>query len=129
MALDKIYTLQTGVSLKVSTDTLQDLIVRDSNEKILPELGNIRCTSDLHDFLTVVVLKGVWRAVIIIVDAHVGRENFAVGDWPAFANARVLQHRPAPNGDANPRRQKHEHQKNSNSAADRVRCLTHISLL
>ena len=58
MALDKIYTLQTGVSLKVSTDTLQDLIVRDSNEKILPELGNIRCTSDLHDFLTVVVLKG-----------------------------------------------------------------------
>lgn len=58
MALDKIYTLQTGVSLKVSTDNLQDLIIRDNNGKVLPSLEKVRCTSDLYDFLTVIVLKG-----------------------------------------------------------------------
>jgi len=58
MALDKIYTLQTGVSLKVSTDNLQDLIIRNSNEKVLPKLEKIRATTDLYDFLTVIVFKG-----------------------------------------------------------------------
>jgi len=58
MALDKIYSLKTGVSLKVSTDALQELIIRNRNEKVLPKLEKIRCTADLYDFLTVIVLTG-----------------------------------------------------------------------
>ncbi|MBX3641162.1 MAG: hypothetical protein KIS65_06885 [Nitrosomonas sp.] len=58
MTLDKIYTLQTGVSLKVSTETLRQLIVRSRNGYILPEFEKIRCTADLYDFLTVTVVQG-----------------------------------------------------------------------
>ncbi len=58
MTLDKIYTLQTGVSLKVSTDALQQLIARNRNGHTLPEFEKIRCTADLYDFLTVTVLQG-----------------------------------------------------------------------
>ncbi len=58
MTLDKIYTLQTGVSLKVSTETLQQLIARNRSEHALPEFEKIRCTADLYNFLTVTVLQG-----------------------------------------------------------------------
>jgi hypothetical protein len=58
MTLDKIYTLQTGVSLKVSTEALQQLITMNRNGQILSEFEKIRCTADLYDFLTVTVLHG-----------------------------------------------------------------------
>ena len=58
MTLDKIYTFQTGVSLKVSTEALQQLIARSSDGQILREFEKIRCTADLYDFLTVTVLHG-----------------------------------------------------------------------
>jgi len=58
MTLDKIYTMQTGLSLKVSTETLQQLFIKNLNEQLLTEFGKIRCTSDLYDYLTVIVHKG-----------------------------------------------------------------------
>jgi len=58
MSLDKIYTLNTGVSLKISTDTLQQLIAGDRNDPVLPKLEKIQCTADLYDLLTVIVLQG-----------------------------------------------------------------------
>ena len=58
MYLDKIYTLQTGVSLKVSTDALQKLIANAINQRLLPELESIRCIADLYSYLSVVVYEG-----------------------------------------------------------------------
>ena len=58
MYLDKIYTLQTGVSLKISTIALQKLIANAMNWQELSELENIRCTADLYAYLSVVVYEG-----------------------------------------------------------------------
>lgn len=58
MSLDKIYTLQTGVSLKVSTMTLQELIANILNGKESVEIGQIRSATDLYDYLSVIVYKG-----------------------------------------------------------------------
>ena len=58
MSLDKIYTLQTGVSLKVSTLTLQELIANILNGSESVEIGKIRCATDLYDYLSVIVYKG-----------------------------------------------------------------------
>lgn len=58
MSLDKIYTLQTGVSLKVSTMTLQELIADVLNGREYSEIGQIRCATDLYDYLSVIVYKG-----------------------------------------------------------------------
>ena len=58
MSLDKIYTLQTGVSLKVSTTTLQELIANILNGKESVEIGQIRCSTDLYDYLSVIVYQG-----------------------------------------------------------------------
>ena len=58
MYLDKIYVLQTGVSLKVSTMALQELIARAINTRKFPELQSIRSTTDLYAYLSVVVCVG-----------------------------------------------------------------------
>lgn len=58
MYLDKIYTLQTGVSFKISTMALQELIANAMSRQELPELENICCITDLYPYLTVVVYEG-----------------------------------------------------------------------
>ncbi|SFK37948.1 hypothetical protein SAMN05216302_100541 [Nitrosomonas aestuarii] len=58
MALDKIHTLQTGVSLEISTVTLQELITKILTGRELPELGQIHCANDLYEYLSVIVYKG-----------------------------------------------------------------------
>ena len=58
MYLDKIYALQTGVSLKVSTMALQELIAKAINTRKFPELQSIRSTTDLYAYLSVVVCAG-----------------------------------------------------------------------
>ena len=58
MYFDKIYVLQTGVSLKVSTMALQELIARAINTRKFPELQSIRSTTDLYAYLSVVVCVG-----------------------------------------------------------------------
>lgn len=58
MCLDKIYVLQTGVSLKVSTLALQELIAKAINTRKFPELQSIRSTTDLYAYLSVVVCAG-----------------------------------------------------------------------
>ena len=58
MDLDKIYTLQTGVSLKISTIALQELIANAINRQELHEIGSIRNITDLHAYLSVVVHEG-----------------------------------------------------------------------
>ncbi len=58
MYLDKIYTLQTGVSLKVSADALQKLITNAINNRQLSDLRRIRCIADLYPFLSVIVYEG-----------------------------------------------------------------------
>jgi len=59
MYFDKIYRLQTGVSLKISTFALQELITDAINRQKFPELESIRSTTDLHDYLSVTVYDGV----------------------------------------------------------------------
>lgn len=59
MCLDKIYVLQTGVSLKVSTIALQELMANVINKKKCSELESIRSITDLYDYLSVVVCDGV----------------------------------------------------------------------
>lgn len=58
MYLDKIYTLQTNVSLKISTIGLQKLIAKAIDRDELSELKNIRCTADLYIYLSVIVYEG-----------------------------------------------------------------------
>ena len=59
MYLDKIYTLKTGVSFKVSTIALQELIINTLNNKMdLAGLKDIRCVNDLYAYLTVIVYEG-----------------------------------------------------------------------
>ncbi|MDP1548688.1 MAG: hypothetical protein U1D41_05605 [Nitrosomonas sp.] len=58
MDLDKIYVLQTGVSLKISTIALQELIANAISKQKFPELEKIRSTSDLYAYLSVVVCEG-----------------------------------------------------------------------
>ena len=58
MSLDKIYTLQTGTSLKISTMALQELIANVKNGREFTKIGQIRCVTDLYDYLYVIVYKG-----------------------------------------------------------------------
>ncbi|MDO8895256.1 hypothetical protein [Nitrosomonas sp.] len=58
MDLDKIYVLQTGVSFKISTIALQELIANAIGKQKFPELEKIRSTSDLYAYLSVVVCEG-----------------------------------------------------------------------
>ena len=58
MSLDKIYVLRTGVSLKVSTFALQALIANAIDQRQFPELKSIHSTTDLYDYLSVVVCDG-----------------------------------------------------------------------
>jgi len=58
MYLDKIYTLQTGVSLKISTLALQELIANGVTGHQLPELKNFHCTADLYTYLSIIVYEG-----------------------------------------------------------------------
>jgi hypothetical protein len=58
MYLDKIYTLQTGVSLKVSTQALQVLITDALSKGDFSALESIRCPTDLYAHLSVVVCSG-----------------------------------------------------------------------
>lgn len=58
MYLDKIYALQTGVSLKVSTTALQEFIANAIRTKNFSELVSIRSTTDLYAHLSVVVCAG-----------------------------------------------------------------------
>jgi len=58
MYLDKIYVLQTGVSLKVSTHALQELIAHAINTQKIPELKSIHGIADLYAYLSVVVCAG-----------------------------------------------------------------------
>ena len=58
MYLDKIYTLQTGVSLEISTIVLQDLFENAINGQEFHELESILSTADLHTYLSVVVHAG-----------------------------------------------------------------------
>lgn len=59
MYFDKIYKLQTGVSFKISTSALQELIANAITRQKFPELKSIRSTTDLHDYLSVIVCDGV----------------------------------------------------------------------
>lgn len=58
MYLDKIYVLQTGVSLKISTAALQELIANAIRKQKFPEFESMRSTSDLYAYLSVVVCDG-----------------------------------------------------------------------
>jgi len=58
MYFDKIYRLQTGVSLKISTFALQELITNAIHRQKFPELESMRSTTDLHDYLSVIVCDG-----------------------------------------------------------------------
>jgi hypothetical protein len=58
MYLDKIYALQTGVSLKVSTKALQEFIANAISTRKFSELASIRSTTDLYAYLSVVVCAG-----------------------------------------------------------------------
>lgn len=58
MYLDKNYSLQTGVSLEVSTIALRDLIRHAVDGQRLSELTKICCTMDLYDYLSVIVHQG-----------------------------------------------------------------------
>lgn len=57
MYFDKIYVLRTDVSLKVSTAALQELIAKIVDAQS-DELDNIRSTSDLYAYLSIVVYDG-----------------------------------------------------------------------
>ncbi|WP_256329337.1 hypothetical protein [Nitrosomonas sp. Nm33] len=57
MYLDKIHSLQTGVSLEISTIALRDLIGDAMVGQRIPELAKICCPMDLYDYLSVVVYK------------------------------------------------------------------------
>jgi len=58
MYLDKIYTLQTGVSLEISTIALQKLVENAMNRQEPHELESILSTTDLHAYLSVAVHNG-----------------------------------------------------------------------
>lgn len=58
MYLDKIYELQTGVSLKISTSALEELISDAVNAQKNSELENILSISDLCRYLMVTVVDG-----------------------------------------------------------------------
>ena len=58
MYLDKIYVLQTGVSLKISTSALQELIANAIGKQKIPELESLHSLSDLCAYLSVVVSEG-----------------------------------------------------------------------
>lgn len=64
MYLDKIHSLQTGVSLEISTITLRGLIRDIIVGQQIPELAKICCPMDLYDYLSVVVYKGAEGLVI-----------------------------------------------------------------
>ncbi|WP_293007365.1 hypothetical protein [Nitrosomonas sp.] len=64
MYFDKIYRLQTGVSFKVSTLALQELIASAINGQKFSELESIRSTTDLHDYLSVIVCDGAEGLII-----------------------------------------------------------------
>lgn len=94
MYLDKIYTLQTGVCLKISTIALQELIANAINRQELPELESIRSITDLHAFLSVVIhesaedlleRRGCWASNEIKTDLIAGRpvsfEDFCSIFW------------------------------------------------
>lgn len=57
MNLDKIHVLRTGVSLKVSTAALQELITKIVGAQS-GELDSIRSTADLYAYLSIVVYDG-----------------------------------------------------------------------
>lgn len=58
MDLDKIYTLQTGVSLKISIIALQELIANAINRQEFHEIESIRSITDLHVYLSIIVHEG-----------------------------------------------------------------------
>lgn len=58
MYLDKIYVLQTGVSLKISISALQEIIVTATNGQKNSDLESILSISDLCRYLTVIVIDG-----------------------------------------------------------------------
>ncbi len=58
MYLDKIHTLQTGVSFKISTTALQEMIASAINQRKLSELENIHALADLYVYLSVIVYEG-----------------------------------------------------------------------
>lgn len=58
MYLDKIHTLQTGVSLSVSTAPLQEMIANAINHRKLSELENIHGITDLYAYLSIIVYEG-----------------------------------------------------------------------
>ena len=94
MYIDKIYTLQTGVSLKISAIALQELIANAMSRQELPELESIRSITDLHAYLSVVVDEGAedllerrrcWASNKIKTDLIAGRsvsfEDFCSIFW------------------------------------------------
>ena len=72
MYLDKIHSLQTGVSLEISTKALRDLIRHVTDGQRIPELAKICTTMDLYDYLTVIVHQGV--------EGLINRRHAWVGD-------------------------------------------------
>ncbi|MBL8498617.1 hypothetical protein ABF87_04805 [Nitrosomonas sp. JL21] len=58
MDLDKIFTLKTGVTFKISTDGLHALIAQTVQQRQLSSLANIRGIVDLYPYLSVVVYEG-----------------------------------------------------------------------
>lgn len=58
MYIDKVHSLQTGVSLEISTIALRGLLKDAIVGQRTSELAKICSTMDLHDYLSVVVHKG-----------------------------------------------------------------------
>jgi len=58
MDLDKIFTLKTGVTFKISTDRLHTLIAHAIQHRQLSSLADIRGITDLYPHLSVVVYEG-----------------------------------------------------------------------
>ena len=58
MYLDKIHSLQTGVSLEISTIALRNCIRDALAGQPIHEFAKICCTMDLYDYLSVIVHTG-----------------------------------------------------------------------
>lgn len=58
MDLDKIFTLKTGVTFKISTERLYALMAQAINQQQSSSLTAIRSITDLYPYLSVIVYEG-----------------------------------------------------------------------
>lgn len=91
MYLDKIYSLQTGVSLEISTITLSDLIEDVADGRRIPELEKIRAPADLYNYLSVIVhadAEGLIKRRHTWVDKI--KDNLLAGQAVSYSNFEKL---------------------------------------